>query len=207
MVPDSEQNTKDSTIAVNSIQRSKVKHMKRNENNKFQIAHNEMMKFCNNCQSKEKKECDRFEIICGKYKEQLYRIYYEDLYPFHACSECIMRELSRGEKDCGQYCANYWYRDHMRHIADCEIKGFAVYFSKDRTPFIAGPESLITDEYIRSDKRLKKIVNIYFTENIIAEVKRESFYPDVLNTVRQYREYCDDLIKTVSKISFKTEFF
>jgi hypothetical protein len=147
--------------------------MKKDENNKFKMAHSELVEFCNNCQSEKKNECKKYENTCGIYKKQLYRIYYEKLYSFHACSECVMRQLSGSEKHCGEYCANYWYHDHMRWIADCEIKGYTVYFSKYRTPFMSGPASLITDEYINSDERLKKIVNIYFTKNIIAEVKQE----------------------------------
>lgn len=171
------------------------------------MAHNELVALCNKCRSDKKNKCKKYDDTCGIYKKQLYRIYYENLYPFHACSECVMRQLSGSEKHCREYCANYWYHDHMRCIADCEIKGFSVYFSNDRTPFIKGPTSLVTHEYINSDERLKKIVNVYFTQNIIAEVKQESFYQDVLDTVRQYLEYCSNLEKTRSQISFKTEFF
>ncbi|WP_419657528.1 uncharacterized protein Dvar_66740 [Desulfosarcina variabilis str. Montpellier] len=87
----------------------------------------------------------------------------------------------------------YKYQNYMRLIAECEIKGFSVYFSKDRTPFIMGPKELITDDYINSDERLKRIVDLQYTENIIAEVKRESSYPHLLDAVRQYLEYNDDV--------------
>ena len=95
----------------------------------------------------------------------------------------------------------------MRIIAECELKRCSMYFSKDRTPFISGPKKLVTDDYVNSDERLKKIVNLHFTKNIISEVKRESFYPDVLDTVRQYLEYCADVEKDSNSILWKGFFY
>ena len=91
----------------------------------------------------------------------------------------------------------------MRVIAEREIEGCSIYFSKDRTPFISGPKELITDDYVKSDERLKKIVNLNFTKNIISEVKRESFCPDLLDTVRQYLEYFADVDEDSNNIIWK----
>ena len=181
--------------------------MIKNESNKFKVAHNSLVEFCNNCKSDKKNTCKKYDDACDEYREKFYRTYYEDLYPYHACSQCLMWALSKDKKHCEETCPEYWYHYHVRCIADNEIKGFSVYFGKDRIPFIAGPKDIITKEYVNSAEDLKKNVNMHFTEDIIAEVRQESFYPDVLKTVWQYLEYCDDLKKTKSVTSFKLGFF
>jgi hypothetical protein len=174
-----------------------------NNHNKFQDAHSELMDFCMRCEKDKKAECGQDPTECDDLRRELRRLYFENLYPFHPCRECLVRPSCQGNGDCD----DYWFYYHSRNIADCELTDNVAYFTSDRSPFIRGHRLSITEEYINSDPRLKKIIDFDVTAKYIAEMKSSAYYHELLETVRQYREYSAYVEENRGESSFKEEFF
>ena len=66
---------------------------------------------------------------------------------------------------------------------------------------------MITKEYINSDLRLKKEVDFDVTEKYITEMKSSAYYTELLDTVRQYQEYCDLADQFPDESFFNREFY
>jgi hypothetical protein len=177
--------------------------MNNKDMNIFIAAHNELVGFCIKCQSSEKPTCDQVSATCDELNMKMKELYYEKLYPFHPCGKCLVRVPCQGRGDC----KDYWFYYHSRDIADCELTNNVAYFTSDRSPFIRGHRLAITREYINSDTRLKKIVDFDVTAKYIAEMKNSSYYHDLLDTVRQYREYRDYVEDNRGEHSFIEDFF
>jgi len=173
-----------------------------NDNNKYKAAHDELMEFCEKCQSDEKATCDQLGVGCGNLDRRLKKLYYEKLYPFHPCAKCLVRPVG-----CGNQCDDYWFYYHSRSIANCELIDNVTFFTSDRSPFISGHRLAITKEYINSDPRIKKIVDFDVTAKYTAEMKNSAYYCDLLDTVRQYLEYCDYAEDNRGETSFMEDFF
>jgi hypothetical protein len=171
--------------------------------NKFQAAHYELVEFCNECQSSEKDKCDQINVECDKLNSKLKELYYEKLYPFHPCGRCLVRVPCQGSGDC----KDYWFYYHSRHTAECELTDNVAYYTSDKKPFISGHRLAITEEYINSDPRLKKIIDFDVTEKYITEMKNSFYYNHLLDTVRQYLEYCVYAEENRGQRFFKVEFF
>ena len=177
--------------------------MKSKIKNKFQAAHYELVEFCNECKSSGKHTCDQIALECEKLGSKLKELYYEKLYPFHPCRKCL---------DCSSFqyptkCDDYWFYNHSRYIASCELTDNVVYFTSDKSPFISGHKLAITREYINSDPRLKKIVDFDVTAHYITEIKSSEYYYNLLETVRQYLEYCNYVEDNQEEKTFFDEFF
>lgn len=168
--------------------------------NKFESVHNYLIEFCNKCSSENKNHCDRYKS-CKDYSIEYKDLYYKILYPFHPCGECLMRPI------CSDRCDKYWHYYRVRHVADCEIKDNAVFFSKERIQIVSGHRDLITEEYIKSVESFRNKVDFEVTKNYIDEIKNESYYPEVLQTVWQYLEYCRNQKNKERKKNFIEDFF
>ena len=131
------------------------------------------------------------------------KLYYEKLYPFHPCGKCLVRSSCQGKVEC----EDYWFYYHSRHIANCELIDNVAFFTSDKNPFISGHRLAITREYINSDPRLKKIVDFDVTEKYITEMRNSTYYYKLLDTVKQYIEYCAYAEDNRGKKFFKDEFF
>ena len=177
--------------------------MKIMNRNNFQMVHYELVEFCNKCQSSEKFTCDQINVECDKLSSKLKELYYEKLYPFHPCGRCLVRVPCQGSGDC----KDYWFYYHSRDIADCELTDNVAYFTSDRSPFIRGHRLAITEDYINSDPRLKKIVDFDVTAKYITEMKNSAYYEELLETVRQYLEYCAYVENNRGESSFVDGFF
>jgi hypothetical protein len=171
--------------------------------NKFRAAHYELVGFCNKCQSDEKVTCDQINATCDKLNWRIKELYYEKLYPFHPCGMCLVRGSCQGKFSCDEY----WFYYHSRDIANCELTDNVSFFTSDRSPFISGHRLAITREYINSDPRLKKIIDFDVTEKYITEMKNSVYFNQLLDTVRQYLEYCAFAESNRGQRFFKDEFF
>jgi hypothetical protein len=164
-----------------------MKKMK--NNNKFWAAHNELMDLCKNCQSNEKAKCDQVGNRCNNFEGKLTHLHYEKLCPFDPCQKCLVRPR------CSSECEKYQRYFQVKQFVDNELRGHSTYYTKDKTPFITGPKHIISKEYLQSNEVYRKIIDFQFTESHIAAMKAEVFYPDLWNTLQQYREYVEYIKK------------
>ncbi len=67
----------------------------KNENNKFEIAHNDLKKFCRECKLNKKANCDMYDNKCEEYSKKLHEYYYTVLYPYHPCKDCVVEPMCR----------------------------------------------------------------------------------------------------------------
>ena len=171
--------------------------------NKFESVHNALIEFCNKCSSVKKNRCDRYDKRCVNYSIEYKELFYNILYPFHLCKECLVRPVCVG----GQDCKKYWHYYRVRLVADCEIKDNVVFFSKEKIQMIVGHRDLITEEYIKSVEFFRNNVDFEITKNYIDEIKNEPYYPEVLLTVWQYLKYCRNHKDKKRRKNFIEEFF
>ncbi|BBO76178.1 hypothetical protein DSCW_35950 [Desulfosarcina widdelii] len=177
---------------------------KMNYNNKFMTAHDELVNFCRKCEKDGKKTCEWIGVGCKKFKGELERLYYEKLYPFHPCTEeCLPLPACQRKRHCDEY----WFFIHSRCTAENELKDLVSFYASDKSPLIGGPRLVITKEYINSDPRLKKEVDFDVTEKYITEMKSSAYYTELLDTVRQYQEYCDLADQFPDESFFNHEFY
>ena len=178
--------------------------MNKNNHNKFQIAHSELVKFCEQCTLSERIACGTYPEKCREFSDKFDELYYTTLYPFHPCKKCLA--ISGGNiKPCA--CSAYWHFCYSRWVAECEINNNVVFFTKERIPIFSGPAYLITEEYLKSEKFFREVVDFQVTADYIAEIKSEPIYSKILSTVRQYLEYAAIYSNDDDKTEFIEEFY
>lgn len=173
--------------------------------NKFEIAHNELIEFCNKCSLSKKTDCGGYDEKCREFSNKFGELYYANLYPFHPCNKCLPIVDCSSSKPCA--CNAYWHFCYSRWVAECEIRNNVVFFSKEKIPIVSGPADLITEEYLKSENFFRKVVDFQITADYIAEIKSESIYSEILSTVRQYLEYAARHSNDDDKTEFIEEFY
>ena len=179
--------------------------MNNNNHNKFETVHNYLIEFCDKCKLSKKANCILYDHKCSEFSEKYTEFYYNILYPFHPCKECLAIDDSISTKPCA--CNAYWHFCRMRLVAECEIKNNAVFFSRERIQMVCGPSDLITEEYLKSDSFFRNAVDFQVTADYIAEIKRDPIYSELLSTVRQYFEYRSNHEDDSGKTEFIEEFY
>jgi hypothetical protein len=178
--------------------------MNKNNHNKFQITHNELVKFCGQCTLTKEVNCGGYDEKCREFSNKFDELYYTTLYPFHPCKECLA--ISSGSiKPCA--CSAYWHFCRMRLVAECEIKNNVVFFTGEKIQIVCGPADLITEEYLKSNSFFRKAVDFQVTAAYIAEIKSEPIYSELLSTVKQYLEYAAIHSNDDGKDEFIEEFY
>jgi len=158
-----------------------------NKNNKFETVHNQLIDFCDKCKLSKKANCILYDHKCSEFSEKYTEFYYNIMYPFHPCKECLAIDDCVSIKPCA--CTAYWHFCRMRLVAECEIKNNVVFFSGERIQMVCGPADLITEDYVKSNTFFSKAVDLQVTADYIAQIKSEPIYSELLSTVRQYFEY------------------
>lgn len=177
--------------------------MENSTQNKFEMVHSKLIVYCEKCNLDKKKSCGLYNLNCTDFSRKFKNLYFNILYPFHPCKECP--EL--GSCDTKEYCQDRYVYNHMRLVAECEIKNDAVYFSKHKIPVVAGPVDIITKEYLISVDYFRNNIDFEVTDEYTKRLKKEPFYADLLSTVRKYIEYCNKHRKADSDAEFIDEFF
>ena len=116
--------------------------MNNNNHNKFETVHNYLIEFCDKCKLSKKANCILHDHKCSEFSKKYTEFYYNILYPFHPCKECLAMDDCISTKPCA--CDAYWHFCRMRLVAECEIKNNAVFFSRERIQMVCGPSDLIT---------------------------------------------------------------
>ena len=179
--------------------------MSKKNRNSFEIAHKELIEFCEECTLSKKANCSKYAERCREFSYKFNELYYTTLYPFHPCKKCLAIGDCGSSKPCA--CTSYWHFCRMRLVAECEIKNNVVFFSGEKIQMVCGPADLITKEYLKSDNFFGKAVDFQVTADYIAEIKSEPIYPELLSTVRQYIEYCSIHENDNGKTNFREEFY
>ena len=179
--------------------------MSENNLNKFEIAHNELKYFCEQCTSNKKTDCSKYDEKCREFSKKFDEHYYANLYPFHPCKACQLDVRWKNSNPCE--CDAYWHFCRMRFIAECEIKKNAVFFTKEKVQIVCGPIDLITEECLKTDNFFSETVDFQVTADYIAEIKSELIYSEILSTVRQYLEYAEIHSNDEGETEFIEEFY
>lgn len=175
--------------------------MKGFKNNIYIKSHNKIIRFCEQCKSLKKSQCSKYDKDCAEYASYLREIYFNDLHPHHPCKECIV-----GVCCTAYYCDTYYHYHRKRFVAECEIRGHVVFFSKEKLQIVAGSADFITKEYIETVEYFRTEIDFATTENYIRQIKSEADYEQILRNVYDRIKYDEFIKENDSAPEFKTDF-
>ncbi len=158
--------------------------MAKKSQNKFKKAHQYLEKYCKKCDSSFTGACLKNERPC-EFNPEKNTIYYENLYPFHPCKNCLVRSTCDDRKRCSDF--NHY--NNMESVAECELMEKLIYFTKNRIKLLESHPGLIKKENFLADDIHGDMIDVDFTKKYISEIKNDPDYEDILETERQYLEF------------------